>query len=596
MAHRRHRSNYKPGQYPLPNEIEEGEIAINFPDKALYSKDRDNNIIRFTNDSDTGIYAGVTYTLRLGRSVVTCDTAWNPVDPLITLELFEIDPEGIATQVTSVPTGMIMTIDGGIFEGDDGELVEDEVIPDNIDVTGVKSAVTITIVRLESVNPEGVILQNDIGYVKNGTDGGPGTDGERGSVRLQFDVQHSSYSESMSGTYDKPIEYYRKTGDTSWIYRTSATDTWYELIDNQLPDEGADRQIKGDEVLFNCYVTTTADPVTGIYAICTENATYLSTSRWDWDVHLLVHGNAVIDGTLTAEKLKSGYLDISNIGVDGGNYCARVRDTGASATLNSVLYLGAFNGNSCHALEAWNGTAAKPTLQIRNAVSAKAPTWYSGNDLTTNNIIFWNDGDADFVGDVTGNSFTSFTGTHVYMTTEDVEVGDIVFTSNAKGVSVNNVDVDVLPTTKAKDKRVIGVCAKLEGLEPYIKRSRFFSEFGIKKVVKRFKKEDKLIEVVSDETTRKFKSHRLNRIKHLRDGGSTVIYLNGLGDGMMNVCSEGGNIENGDYICSSTVKGKAMKQDDDLLHNHTVAKALEDVDWSKEPKNTKMIGCTYHCG
>ena len=56
-----------------------------------------------------------------------------------------------------------------------------------------------------------------------------------------------------------------------------------------------------------------------------------------------------------------------------------------------------------------------------------------------------------------------------------------------------------------------------------------------------------------------------------------------------------GNIDNGDYITSGS-NGYGVKQDDDLMHNYTVAKALESVDWSKETTTTKMIACTYHCG
>jgi len=67
-----------------------------------------------------------------------------------------------------------------------------------------------------------------------------------------------------------------------------------------------------------------------------------------------------------------------------------------------------------------------------------------------------------------------------------------------------------------------------------------------------------------------------------------------LGDGHILVCSEGGNIELGDYICSSNTQGHGMKQSDDLLHNYTVAKATEPVDWSNEPDTTKLISCTYH--
>lgn len=69
-----------------------------------------------------------------------------------------------------------------------------------------------------------------------------------------------------------------------------------------------------------------------------------------------------------------------------------------------------------------------------------------------------------------------------------------------------------------------------------------------------------------------------------------------LGDGVILVCSQNGNIENGDYITSASGSGGyGCKQNDDLLHNYTVAKSLEDVDWSNEPSNTKLIACTYHC-
>ena len=69
-----------------------------------------------------------------------------------------------------------------------------------------------------------------------------------------------------------------------------------------------------------------------------------------------------------------------------------------------------------------------------------------------------------------------------------------------------------------------------------------------------------------------------------------------LGDGYILVCSEGGDISTGDYICSSNTPGHGMKQDDDLMHNYTVAKASESVSWSEESSMMKLIACTYHCG
>jgi len=67
-----------------------------------------------------------------------------------------------------------------------------------------------------------------------------------------------------------------------------------------------------------------------------------------------------------------------------------------------------------------------------------------------------------------------------------------------------------------------------------------------------------------------------------------------LGDGHILVCDEGGNIEIGDYICSSNTEGYGMKQSGDMLYNYTVAKASETVDWSAESTTTKLVACTYH--
>lgn len=69
-----------------------------------------------------------------------------------------------------------------------------------------------------------------------------------------------------------------------------------------------------------------------------------------------------------------------------------------------------------------------------------------------------------------------------------------------------------------------------------------------------------------------------------------------LGDGHILVCKDGGNIEDGDYLTTSNKEGYAMKQDDDLLHNYTIAKAIlnKELDWKKEKKDSKLIACSYH--
>jgi hypothetical protein len=85
------------------------------------------------------------------------------------------------------------------------------------------------------------------------------------------------------------------------------------------------------------------------------------------------------------------------------------------------------------------------------------------------------------------------------------------------------------------------------------------------------------------------------------------LIVNSVGEGAICVCNTNGNIENGDYIQSSDVLGHGEKQDDDILHNYTVAKATIDCNFElnspyyecierPDGVRTAFIACTYHCG
>ena len=68
--------------------------------------------------------------------------------------------------------------------------------------------------------------------------------------------------------------------------------------------------------------------------------------------------------------------------------------------------------------------------------------------------------------------------------------------------------------------------------------------------------------------------------------GDNRIYINGLGEGAVWVSNANGNLENGDYICS-WAQGYGQKQDDDILHNCTVAKITMDCDFNPQLEETK---------
>jgi hypothetical protein len=61
------------------------------------------------------------------------------------------------------------------------------------------------------------------------------------------------------------------------------------------------------------------------------------------------------------------------------------------------------------------------------------------------------------------------------------------------------------------------------------------------------------------------------------------------------VCDEGGVIEAGDLLCTSSTPGYLMKQDDDLIHSYTVGKAMEAVTFDDSGLATGIYGYVY-CG
>ena len=85
------------------------------------------------------------------------------------------------------------------------------------------------------------------------------------------------------------------------------------------------------------------------------------------------------------------------------------------------------------------------------------------------------------------------------------------------------------------------------------------------------------------------------------------LIVNSVGEGAIWVCNSNGNIENGDYIQSSELLGFGEKQDDDILHNYSVAKAVMDCNFDLDSPyyqcyelengvRVAFIACTYHAG
>ena len=121
--------------------------------------------------------------------------------------------------------------------------------------------------------------------------------------------------------------------------------------------------------------------------------------------------------------------------------------------------------------------------------------------------------------------------------------------------------------------------------------------------------------VISDaedtsETSRSYVQGIFGSVVGKNDENDHRIIINSLGEGGIWITNINGNIENGDYITTCEIPGYGMKQDDDLLHNYTVAKITQDclfdlnsttyeceeIQHDNQTYRAAFVGCTYHCG
>lgn len=71
--------------------------------------------------------------------------------------------------------------------------------------------------------------------------------------------------------------------------------------------------------------------------------------------------------------------------------------------------------------------------------------------------------------------------------------------------------------------------------------------------------------------------------------GDTRIFINSVGEGAIWVSNKNGPLESGDYITTSDIPGYGEKQEDDILHNYTVAKITMDCDFNPQLQPKEII-------
>lgn len=253
-----------------------------------------------------------------------------------------------------------------------------------------------------------------------------------------------------------------------------------------------------------------------------------------------ITGRTISGGTITGATISGGTIS----GTNYGGYSLNLVTIGAAPLLSVSAggisfgnYVGATFAKSVYVSDAGTGSA----LSIASGYAASAGT-----------------GDGAFYA---ADGYLPFTGSHqaFLLKGTDFELGDIVYDKNVViKYDISNTITEVDVTTKSGMKSVVGVLAK---------------------TYEEARNDLDIDEELWYNLCNKYSFHLINSV----------------GEGMLNVCGENGDIEAGDLIVSSNMRGKGMKQDDDIVRSITVAKARESVTF-KDKNEVKQIACIYLCG
>lgn len=181
----------------------------------------------------------------------------------------------------------------------------------------------------------------------------------------------------------------------------------------------------------------------------------------------------------------------------------------------------------------------------------------------------------DFYAEGPGSNYGPFTGAHDTLTlkTDTFTVGDIVVDVGIiRRRGISSTIALVATSSTANQKAVVGVVCStprsLDSTEPSVYIAGYDTETNKNIMSPDYEPDCQVYNIMA---------------------------VNALGEGQVNVCGEGGDIQAGDLIVTSSTPGKGMKQADDIVRSITVAKARESVTFSS-PTEVKQIACIYLSG
>jgi hypothetical protein len=299
----------------------------------------------------------------------------------------------------------------------------------------------------------------------------------------------------------------------------------------------------------------------------------------------------LIDGASSVESAPLAARLIVDSGASTGHTLADLRNSNGSTLFVSGtnVGIGTSSPSASNRLAIEAGTNNNfASVAISNTYISTG-TWEISVPGTGKTLVFsYNGTQRGFLSNAVNVSNIDFTGQHRSVSSEqtqltNADIGLIVVSdgyyqsiSGARNIGINEALPKVRLSNQRRQKSVFGVISE---------------------------KED------GDSLTREY---WVGNFVNVYDKGSddSRLVINSLGEGAIWVCNINGSFENGDFITSCEVPGYGMRQDDDLMHNYTVAKITCDCDFDLASTTyvcqefefngimyrKAFVGCTYHCG
>ena len=391
---------------------------------------------------------------------------------------------------------------------------------------------------------------------------------------------------------------FKKTSDS--VYASFfTTETSWSGVGGVVSGDSYDVRIKA--VLNN---GSKSSSLTGTHTMSSGMSTKLSAGEAASDINTnstTISGGKITTGTVSADRIQSNTTVTANSTTFG---------LGTSTSFESIQSGGQFvsSSSSYYGLIVAN-TNTSGSAFAAGTRSTNSDKWaiVAGSGANSSFTTFSNvagicDGDkAGLFADISGysgstpsfnsqiwlgygtaaaylwaGSYQPFTGSHdgLYDNTVSLpDLGDIlVDTSVVTKKDINNTLTKVARSSSPNQKTVIGVYS------------------GYKDASKPIAGLSEPVSLESGGTTMQTEA----QYQSLLDDYDPIS-INALGEGLINVCNEGGDIAAGDLIVTSTMAGKGMKQSDDIVRSMTVAKARESATFSSDTE-IKQIACIYLCG